>query len=79
MNELITELALDPIPYRHIVVQREHPIFEDRQFSCVCGWRSHWYSKYGKPCDYMTDHPAGLVTVSRDDWTVIPHPSQVHA
>lgn len=75
MNELAVAACLDREPYRHMVVPAPHPSLNEYRFACPCEWVSEWFPKDGPI--RMPDHPDGLVTVSRTDLTVIPHPSQM--
>ena len=76
VNELAVEMCLDPKPFKHMVVRRQHPKVDEYRFSCLCGWWSEWIPEGAA---HWPDHPDGLFTVSRSDWTVIPHPSQVQS
>ena len=82
MMEAAVEMALDPVPYRHMVVRRQHPKVHQFRYCCPCGWWSEWFNctpwtefTEADPDEFLLDHPHGIVTVSRTDLTPIPHPS----
>ena len=74
MNALPVDLCLDPRPFVHMVVRREHPIFSDYRYACLCGWRSPWLESGSRSFERDISHPDRQVTRSRTDLRLIPHP-----
>ena len=78
MNKLMVDLLAPPQPYRHRVVKRPHIWKNQVRFACLCGWRSEWIDE-SDGWDAHPDHPDMLITWSRTDLRLVPHPSQVPA